>query len=189
MKIIRLTLIAAALTLAAGFSACDDNKSYAELLTEENQAVNRYLADQRVIASLPADNRFETGPEAPYYRIDEDGELYMRVIRLGDQPMAVDNQLIYFRFTRYALKSYVTGEEMTGEGNSNQLETGNMSFRFGNYTLQSSSQWGEGLQEPLKLVPVGSEVELVVKSQRGWTSEIGNVQPYLYHIRYYNSKI
>ena len=33
------------------------------------------------------------------------------------------------------------------------------------------------------------EVNLIVKSQFGWTSEISYVQPFLYHIRYFHSQI
>ena len=63
------------------------------------------------------------------------------------------------------------------------------SFRYQNYTLPSSSQWGSGIQLPLEFLPLGCEVNLVIKSQYGWTSEISNVQPFLYHIRYYKSMI
>lgn len=175
--------------MAVATTGCDDNKSYAELLSDENMAVNRFLADQKVIGEVPADNKFITGENAPYYQLDEDGNLFMQVITVGDQGMAEDGQLIYFRFTRYALANYVSGETMQGEGNSENVEAGNMAFRYGNYTLNSSAQWGTGIQRPLEYLPVGSEVRIVIKSQDGWTSEMANVQPYLYHIRYYPSQI
>lgn len=187
--LIRNIAIAVAAAFMVATSACSDNKSYAELLSEENMAVNRFLADQRVVGEVPADNKFEVGEHAPYYQLDEDGNLYMQVISLGDDGMVTDGQLIYFRFMRYALASYVSGETMTGEGNSDYVESGNMSFRYGNFTLQSSSQWGTGIQKPLEYLPVGSEVRIVIKSQEGWTSELAYVQPYLYHVRYYPSQI
>lgn len=189
MKLLRNIAIALAAVAMTATTACDDNKSYAELLNDENAYVNRYLADQIVIGELPADNKFVVGEKAPYYQIDDDGNLFMQVISIGTDGMVEDNQLVYFRFTRYPLSSYVSGEEMTGEGNSDNVEYGNMSFRYGNYTLTSSSQWGTGIQKPLEFLPIGSEVRLVVKSQAGWTSELANVQPYLYHLRYYPSQI
>ena len=182
-----MILFAAVATMLT--QSCDDSKSYAELLAEENSSVNRFLAYQRVVSELPADNKFITGEDAPYYPLDNEGNLYMQVISVGTGEMAEDNQLIYFRFTRYALAYYSSGEEMEGEGNSENPEYGNMAFRYGNYTLSSSSQWGTGIQEPLKYLPIGSEIRLIVKSQWGWTSEISNVQPFLYHIRYYSSQI
>lgn len=189
MKIINNIIVMLAGLLAVMATSCDDNKSYAELLSEENMAVNRFLADQKVIGEVPADNKFVTGENAPYYQLDDDGNLFMQVIAVGDQGMVEDGQLIYFRFTRYALSTYVSGETMQGEGNSENVEAGNMAFRYGNYTLTSSAQWGTGIQRPLEYLPVGSEVRIVIKSQEGWTSEMANVQPYLYHVRYYPSQI
>ncbi|WP_303408659.1 hypothetical protein [uncultured Duncaniella sp.] len=52
-----------ALLLAA--TSCSDSKSYADLLNEENQLVNAFLAEHRVIEEIPADNNFEVGEDAP----------------------------------------------------------------------------------------------------------------------------
>lgn len=56
--------------MAFGFalllSSCEDGKSYADMLTDEEHAVNRFLADQRVSNEIPADTVFEVGPDAPY---------------------------------------------------------------------------------------------------------------------------
>ena len=54
---------------ALSFQACDKGKSYAELLNDENMAVNRFLCENRVVTSIPADSVFEVGPDAPYYRL------------------------------------------------------------------------------------------------------------------------
>ncbi|MDE6524431.1 MAG: DUF4827 domain-containing protein [Paramuribaculum sp.] len=170
-------------------TACDDDKSYAELLEEENKAVNLYLADQTIETTLPEDNNFITGEDAPYYRLDNDGNVFMQVVKKGDGEMAQSDQLIYFRFMRYNLTNYDGVNTMPGEGNSDYVEGGNMSFRYQNFTLESSSAWGMAIQMPLQYLPLNSEVRLVVKSQYGWTSEISSVQPYLYHLRYYKSQI
>ena len=103
--------------------------------------------------------------------------------------MAKSDQLIYFRFMRYNLTSYDGVNAMPGEGNSDYVEGGNMSFRYQNFKLESSSAWGMAIQMPLEYLPINSEVRLVVKSQYGWTSDISSVQPYLYHLRYYKSQI
>lgn len=185
-QIIALTAMAA---LAMGLSACDDDKSYADLLEEENKAVNLYLADQVVLTDMPADNKFITGEDAPYYRMDEDGNVFMQVVKIGDGEMAQNDQLIYFRFMRYNLTYYDGINSLPGEGNSDYVEGGNTSFRYQNFTLESSSSWGLAIQMPLQYLPINSEVRLVVKSQYGWSSEISSVQPYLYHVRYYKSQI
>ena len=61
---------------------------------------------------------------------------------------------------------------------------GSASFRFNNYTLTTSSQWGSGIQMPLNFLGFNSHVRLVIKSQFGLTSEISQVIPFLYDIRY-----
>ncbi|MCC8072030.1 MAG: DUF4827 domain-containing protein [Bacteroidales bacterium] len=177
------------LLLVIGISSCSDTTSYAELLDDENFNVNRFLADQRVIASIPADTVFEVGPDAPYYQMDDEGNIYMQVLNAGSGPMATDNQLIYFRFTRYNIAYYGTDNWDVTEGNETTMEYGSTSFRFGNYSLESSYQWGTAIQLPLSYLPLNCEVNLVVKSQYGWTEEISYVNPFLYHLRYYKSQI
>ena len=176
--------------LTLSFVSCDDSKSYADLLSEETKAVNAFLADQRVINEIPADSIFETGVNAPYYRMDDDGNIYMQVIKAGSKDnMAKDNQVIYFRFMRYSLINYAQDTELVGEGNANDMEYAPTSFRFANYSLQSSSQWGAGIQLPLYYLGIDSEVNIVIKSQFGFTDEISNVVPYLYNIRYFKSQL
>ena len=190
MNILRKIALATTATIALALASCSDTKSYAELLNDETMYVNAYLANQRVINEIPADTVFEYGPKAPYYRLDPDGELYMQVINPGTPGNKVEaDELIYFRFTRYSLYNYKDGVLSGGIGNENDLSYDNTSFRFGNYRLQSSSQWGSGIQYPLALLPVDCEVNIIIKSQLGITSELAEVVPFLYHIRYFRPKI
>jgi hypothetical protein len=175
-----------------GLSSCDDSKSYAELLTDEAHAINSFLANQNVILDLPKDDDFVTGPDAPYYRLDEEGNVYMQIVNAGDKNMmAKDDELIYFRFTRYNLYNYdaAKNELLDGWGNSDDLSMGSSSFRFGNYTLSSSSQWGSGIQMPLNYVGMESEVNIVIRSQYGLSSEISQVMPYVYNMRYFKQGV
>lgn len=175
------------LFVAAAMSSCDDTQSYAELLTEEAHYINNYLSTQNVILDLPADNDFITGPDAPFYRLDEDCNVYMRIIDRGNlNMMAETDQEVYFRFDRYNLSVFdaATGNLGEGWGNLSNLDLGSTSFRYGNYSLTSSSQWGSGLQMPLAYVGMNSIVELVIRSQYGLSSEISMVTPYLYRVTY-----
>lgn len=175
--------ISAAFLLA--FSSCKDSKSYAELLNEETKAVNAFLADQNVILDIPADSIFEYGPDTPFYRIDPDGNVFMQVIEPGDKEKVKNDAMVFFRFTRYNLNEYaLTGSLGSGYGNSEDVSMGSASFRFNNYTLTTSSQWGSGIQMPLNFLGFNSHVRLVIKSQFGLTSEISQVIPFLYDIRY-----
>lgn len=183
------SILAAFLVLPAlCLVSCGDDNSYSKLLDKETAAVNNFLADHRVINEIPADTVFEYGPDAPYYRLDEDGQLYMQVIEPGTKgDKAVEDQLIYFRFTRYNLASYKDGKLPDGQGNEADLTSANSSFRFGNFSIPTSSQWGSGLQTPLMFLPIDCTVNLVIKSQVGLSEETSYVNAYLYNVRYYKA--
>lgn len=178
-----------ATAIAVFSTACNDGKTYAELLNEENAYTNAFLANQRVINEVPEDKKFETGPDAPYYRLDEDGQMYMQVIDAGTPDnMVKADELIYFRYTRYPLAFYKDGEFEYSEGNDGALGA-NYSFRYGNFESNSSYSAGPGVQAPLEYLPVDCQVNLVIKSQYGKPGEMANVQPYLYTMRYFRPKI
>lgn len=184
-----LALAALAITQTLAFTSCDDNKSYADRLEEETKFINNYLADQRVVGHIPENNDFEIGPDAPYYRMDSDGLVYMRVISKGDmEDMAEKNDLVYIRFTYYDLTMYADGQLPDGAGNSDDV-TYSEQFRFQNTQSQSSISWGEGIQLPLEYLGYGCEVDLVIRSQAGRNDNIANVIPYLYNVRYFKSRI
>ena len=185
MNFRKFLTLALGIAFIAAFSSCKDSKSYAELLNDETKSINVFLSDQNVILDIPADSVFEYGPDAPYYRIDPEGNVFMQVIEPGDDEKVKTDAMVFFRFTRYNLSEYAaTGSLGTGSGNAEAVTVGSASFRFNNYTLSTSSQWGSGLQMPLNFLGFNCHVRLVVKSQYGLTSEISQVIPFLYDIRY-----
>lgn len=186
-RFLKLSFAAAIITSLA---SCSDHKSYAELLNDEHHAVNYFLAQQRVINEIPEDSIFETGQDAPYYRLDKDGNVYMQVISPGTPDnKATDDELIYFRYTRYSLSTYMSTGELVGAGNATDMTSSPTSFRFNNFTLSSSTTYGTAVQMPLHYLGIDCEVNLVVKSQYGYTAEIASVQPFLYNLRYFRSPL
>lgn len=172
-------------------SACSDDQSYADRLNDERNAVNAFLANHRVVMSVPEDSVFEVGENAPFYRIDADGNVFMQVLNAGDKnDKAKTGEPIYFRYSRYNLSTwYADGTWNVYSGNETSMDAMSCSFNFSDYTLPTSSQWGYGLQFPLLFLGVECEVNLVIKSQYGFTNEITYVTPFFYHVRYFHSQI
>lgn len=180
--------------MATVFCSCNDGKSYSDLLKEEEQAVNWYLAQNKVESSIPEDSIFIVGENAPFYRMDADGSVYMRVINPGDmsrRPKKGDT--VYFRFMRTNIKYiYEYGEEFAGsEGNSEDMSSpiGSMSLIFGNELLSSTTEHGSGVQVPLKYLGYDCEVDLIVKSVSGRAGEISQCIPYVYKgLKYFKAE-
>ncbi len=186
----KFTILMALMALMV-MSSCKDNESYADLLNSERQATNAYLANCRVVNQIPADTVFEVGKDAPYYRIDPEGRVYMQVLKASDRKTdkAKTSEKIYFRYMRYNLIYWYKYNEMIGSGNEQDMQAATTYFQYNDFSLTISSQWGYGIQLPLTFLGVDSEVNLIIKSQYGWANEISNVQPYLYHVRYFRNQI
>ncbi|MDE7397246.1 MAG: DUF4827 domain-containing protein [Muribaculum sp.] len=183
-----LKLSVSAILLATTLVGCNNSTSYAELLNDETKAINNYLADQQVKGVWPGIEEAEIGIDAPFYRMDDDGLVYMRVISKGDMDnMAKDNDVVYIRFMRYNLFDYKDGDLGDGDGNAEDVSYDEQ-FRFHNYNATSSVTWGEGIQLPLDYLGYECQVELVMRSQTGRSDEISYVQPYLYNVRYFKSR-
>lgn len=198
-----LSILAAGAMMAA--TSCSEKESYADLLRDETHAVNSYLANYQVVNDVPTDTVFTTVNDlmadglsyddamklAPFYRIDSDGQLYMQVIDAGtdkSRRAEVDN-LINFRFTRINLSFGYKFDDWTEEGNQTNMGSASASFRYKNFSLNSSYTWGEGIQAPLNYLPVPCEVRIIIKSALGPTEEVSAVYGYVYTIRYFFPKV
>lgn len=186
----KIKLFSAFLGMAALLGSCEDSKSYSELLTDEEHAVNWYLAQNTVALDIPADGKFITGKDAPFYKMDEDGYVYMRVIEKGsdtDKPVIGDR--VYFRFMRMDLKTYQASGVESWDGNAIDFDQSNStSLIYGNTVLTSTTQYGEGIQVPLKYLGYNSEVCLIVKSPQGFTTDASQCIPYIYKMRYFKAE-
>lgn len=185
-------LLTVALFAGLSLAGCNEGKSYSDLLDEEEKAVNWYLAQQRVVASVPEDSVFETGPNAPFYRMNSDGSVYMRVISMGDmsnRPKKGDT--VYLRYLAQNIKYLFAGTTSgTGTGNAdNMLTGGNQSLVYGNTYLSSTTSLGTGIQVPLGYLGYNCEVDLIVKSIEGRAGDISNCIPYLYSgLKYFKAE-
>ncbi|MBD5295909.1 MAG: DUF4827 domain-containing protein [Bacteroides sp.] len=174
--------------LLAVVAGCSKSESYSELLRDEERAVNWYLASQRVETEVPADSVFEVGADAPFYRMDEDGTVYMQVVSEGDpddKPATGDR--VYFRFMRQNLKYMYEGIETKPEGNMDNFNVaiGATNFVMGNKVYPSTTQYGTGIQLPMTYLGYYSEVNLVLKSYSGFPENQSECTPYIMNIKYY----
>lgn len=175
------------LALLMAVSSCSDSKSYADLLNEENQVVNAFLAQHRVVETWPGVDNCEVGEDAPFYCVDDEGNVYMQVIRKGDGTFPEKGEHVSFTYLSYDLNYYVVGSDSNvGSGNLNSPGSSAATyFIFDDYTLEQSSQYGTGIQIPVKLLGFGSKVNVVIKSQAGPSAYMSYVIPFLYDIAYY----
>ena len=175
-----------------GFFSCENNRSYAELLNDERQSCNAFLCNFR-LADVPADSVFEVGENAPFYKLDPDGNVYMQVLKAGDRKnnKARTSQTIYFRYTRYNLNYWYNNDHAwtSSGGNADDMSAATTSLQYNDFSRQSSVEWGAGIQMPLHYLGIDCEVNLIVKSQYGRSDEISYVIPFFYHLRYFPIKL
>ncbi len=174
--------------------ACNDSKTYIELREEEDNAIEKYLtSDGRWVADIPADRNFltaENNENPPYYKLPDD--VYMQILSIGyldsTKQFFVADDKVYFRYTRMSLTDWADGIVSTS-GNMNDASGSSDQYYF-TYTTQEGSnysmyfEYGLGIEYPLKYVGNGALLRLVVPSKMGFSSEISNVIPYLYTIKY-----
>ena len=171
-------------------ASCEKTKSYSELLRAEERAVNWYLSSQKVILDLPENPKdFITcataGDEAPFYRLDSEGYVYMQIVSADYDDIVEEGDLVYFRYSRLNISYLYEGIEHSPGGNSDYLINGPASFVYKNTSLSSTTTWGNGIQMPLSYVGYNSEVNLVLKSTYGFSEEQSSCIPYLINLRYF----
>lgn len=190
----RISYMAAVLLIGL-MASCSKTESYSDLLKKEQKASNWFLAQQKVCNEIPADSVFLTGADAPYYRMDEDGYVYMQVIKadpLRERVFPETGDQVYFTFTRWNVESMYNSNtlDVDGEGNQeNFLESVAESyFIFRNYSVSSSSKFGSGIQIPVSYLGYNSEVNILLKSYYGFTTESVTCVPYKVNVRYFKAE-
>lgn len=195
MKIyFKISLICVVLT-SVMFASCSKTESYSDLLKKEQKVSNWYLAQHKVCNVIPADSVFLMGPDAPFYRMDDDGYVYMQVIKapnLKDRKIPAYGDQVYFTFTRYNIETMYNDNtlDVTGVGNQGDFvsSVGNTYFIFNNYSVSSSSQFGSGIQLPVSYLGYDSEVNILLKSYYGFSDESTTCIPFLVNTRYFKAE-
>lgn len=182
----------AAFVMSLFFASCSKTESYSDLLKKEQKASNWFLAQHKVCNEIPADSVFITGPDAPYYKMDDDGYIYMQVLEVGDRVIPATGDQVYFTYTRYNIDTMYSNNtlDIKGEGNQDNFlnSVGNTYFIFNNYNVQLSAYFGSGMQLPLSYLGYNSKVNILLKSYYGFSDDNVTCIPYLVNVRYFKAE-
>lgn len=188
--------IVASMVMALFFGSCSKTESYSDLLKKEQKASNWFLAQQKVCNEIPADSIFIEGDDAPYYKMDDDGYVYMQVVSSqskNQRDIPKTGEQVYFTFTRWSIETMYSNntlEVATDLGNQDNFMTsiGYTYFLFNNYSVNSSSSYGSGIQIPVSYLGYNSEVNLLLKSYYGFSSENTTCIPFKVNVRYFKAE-
>lgn len=195
----KLTLIfLSLLTFGLAFQACDDSKTYAEMLEEEDDGIAAFIRDNniKVISQTEFFNNDSTTDVSQNEYVQLSSGVYMQIVDKGsDNPADTvkNNDLILVRFMEYSIL-----DKDTTLSNLNAVETVD-EFK---YTVTSSSIAGiftqgymisyysstavpAGWLVPLAYVRDMAHVKLIVPSKMGHQTAIQYVYPYFYDIKKY----
>ena len=191
------------LALSLGFQACDNSKTYAEMLEEEKDGINDFIKDRniKVISQSEFYGQASTtkckdrGDAVDAY-VQLTSGVYMQIVDKGSENKAdtvKSNDQVLVRFMEYSIL-----DKDTTLSNLAAAETVD-EFR---YTVTSSSIAGTFLQGymmtyysspavpagwlvPLSYVRDMAHVRLIVPSKMGHQTAMQYVYPYYYDIRKY----
>ena len=192
----KLTLFFLSL-LACGlaFQACDNTKTYAEMLEDEKDAIKAFIRDSSitVISQTEFYRNDSTTKENEYVQLASG--VYMNIVNKGSANLAntvKPNDQILVRFSEYSL--------MDKKATISNLGYAEVVDEF-NYRVTSSSIAGQftqgfmlsyygpavpaGWLVPLDYVRDGACVKLIVPSKMGHSSAMQSVYPYYYYIQKY----
>ena len=192
----KLTLFFLSLLVCGlAFQACDNTKTYAEMLEDEKDAIKAFIRDSSitVISQTEFYRNDSTTKENEYVQLASG--VYMNIVNKGSANLAdtvKPNDQILVRFSEYSL--------MDKKATISNLGYAEVVDEF-NYRVTSSSIAGQftqgfmlsyygpavpaGWLVPLDYVRDGACVKLIVPSKMGHSSAMQSVYPYYYYIQKY----
>ena len=188
----------ALLAVCLAFQACDNTKSYAELLDDEKAAIKAFIKENniKVISQSEFHAKDSTTNVAENEYVQLASGVYMQIVDKGSENPAdtvKDNDLVLVRFMEYDImdKKDTTLSNLDDPINVDEFK----------YTVTSSSIAGiftqgwmastygtsvpAGWLVPLSYVRDRAHVRLIVPSKMGHSQAIQYVYPYYYDIRKY----
>lgn len=194
-----LPFIFALMAISAIFCACDETKTYAEKMEEEDDAIEAFIRDSNI--TVISQSEFYANDSVTDVSKNEYVQLasgvYMQIVDKGSENLADTirpNEVVLVRFSEYSLF-----DKMVTVSN---LETPYMVDEF-RYTVTSTSIAGifstgtvgamyyyygsttvpAGWLAALAYIRDGAHVKLIVPHKMGHDRALSNVYPYFYDLR------
>ena len=200
-------LFLALFTLCIGFQACDDTKTYAEMLDEEDDAIAAFIRDSSI--TVISQSRFYAQDSVTDVSKNEYVQLasgvYMQIVNAGVEDEAdtvKNNDIVLTRFSEYCIIEDPDRGLYKGMTYSNldivysvdafrYVETSSSIagiFTTDGYYWQTSYSGGTavpaGWLVPLPYIRNQAHVRLLVPSKMGSTYAMQSVVPFYYDIKY-----
>lgn len=188
------------LVCSMAFNACDDDKTYADMLKDEKRAIAKFINDSNitVITQQQFIDQDSTTDVSKNEYVQTSSGIYMQIVDRGSSNPAdtvKNNDMVLVRMAEYLIT------ETTVSLYSSNLSLPYYVDEF-RYTKSSSSISGiftkgaikdtysatavpAGWLIPLAYVRDGARVKLIVPSKMGHESAMNYVRPYYYDIRKY----
>lgn len=197
----------ALMALCTGFQACDDTKTYAEMLEEEDDAIDAFIRDSNITVISQSQfhaqdsttdlskNEFVQLASGVYMQIVKKGILDENGVLLNPNDTVKNNDIILVRFSEYdVLNKYTSYSNLDVAYTVDEFRyVATYSsiagiFTGGNYMYSTSSSVNTavpaGWLVPLEYVRNKAHVKLIVPSKMGGNVGMQNVIPYYYDIKY-----
>jgi hypothetical protein len=192
-KILLLSLLSLICGLA--FQACDGSKTYAEMLEEEKDAINKFIRKNniKVITAGEFEKKGNTTDTVTNEYVQFSNGVYMQIVYKGDAgaDSIKTRNVILVRFVEYdilaedtTLANYTLPQMLDAFDYTVSGTTGYGQFRQGLLPQwYETTQVPEGWLVPLQFVKSGARVKLIVPSKVGHATAIQSVSPFYYDLR------
>ncbi|KAA6326664.1 hypothetical protein EZS27_024262 [termite gut metagenome] len=207
-----IILLFASLFAGTLFYACDNTKTYSEMLEDERDAIKAFVRENNIAAISQEDFEKDTvtNVEKNEYVLFSNG-VYMQIVDRGSGRMAENRDKVLVRFIEYDIMGkdttlvsnvlnpyeaynlypdafYYTKTSTTSYGQfiSNGIDAAGIGFNMVSY--YGSSAVPSGWLLPLQYIRDGAHVTLIVPSKMGHAVAQEYVTPYFYDIRKFQIK-
>ncbi len=180
------------------FQACDNTKTYAEMLDDEKKAISEFIKDHniKVISQSEFYKNDSTTDTLKNEYVQLASGVYMQIVDKGSK-LAADtvkkNDLILVRFMEYSIfdkdttLSNINDPQLPDEFKYTITSTSIAGIFTQGYmlTAYSSTAVPAGWLVPLTYIRDKAHVRLIIPSKMGHSSAMQAVYPYFYDIRKY----